>query len=123
MQPNGRLVLVLAFAASLGMTACKTRAKETPTSALPPGATAVANPTENIRNEPPTVSSAPLDLKTAPLSFAPIAKKADPSVVTIYTVGDERTGGGRRVGGRIAKGLGTGFIVQKDGVIITNNHV
>ena len=63
----------------------------------------------------------------APLSFAPIAKSADPSVVTIYTSGEEegRAGifGGRRGRSHTSKGLGTGFIVDKEGIIITNNHV
>ena len=59
------------------------------------------------------------DAKLAPLSFAPIAKKADPSVVTIYTVGSDPSS--RR--GRATKGLGSGFIVDKAGVLITNNHV
>ncbi|MBX3208310.1 MAG: trypsin-like peptidase domain-containing protein [Labilithrix sp.] len=65
-------------------------------------------------------------MKTGPLSFAPVAKSADPSVVTIYTLGEEQEQSffsrGKR-GTRAAKGLGTGFIVQKDGVIVTNNHV
>ncbi len=66
------------------------------------------------------------DLKAAPLSFAPIAKRADPSVVTIYTSGDGDRGTGlvgRRGRGSTSKGLGTGFIVDRAGTIITNNHV
>ncbi|MBS2018914.1 MAG: trypsin-like peptidase domain-containing protein [Deltaproteobacteria bacterium] len=63
----------------------------------------------------------------APLSFAPIAKRADVSVVTIYTVGEEEGQGrglfGRRGRGRVQRGLGTGFIVDPAGTIITNNHV
>lgn len=61
---------------------------------------------------------------STPLSFAPIAKAADPSVVTITTVGEEIesqfSGRTRR---RELKGLGTGFIVDKEGTILTNNHV
>jgi serine protease Do len=61
----------------------------------------------------------------APLSFAPIAKRADPSVVTIYTSGEDEGSRGpfARRRGHTQKGLGTGFVVDKEGTIITNNHV
>jgi serine protease Do len=84
-------------------------------SGLPPTATVVAPPPAPL----------PSDLKPAPLSFAPIARQADPSVVTITTVGEQTEAspfaGRPRV--RELQGLGTGFIVEKDGVILTNNHV
>jgi serine protease Do len=46
--------------------------------------------------------------------------------VTIYTSGEEEPHAGlfgRRHAGHVQKGLGTGFIVDKTGTIITNNHV
>jgi len=69
---------------------------------------------------PPAMSGVTL----APVSFAPIAKQADPSVVTINVIVDQivETWGGRKMR-REGKGLGTGFIVDKDGTILTNNHV
>jgi serine protease Do len=69
---------------------------------------------------PPAMSGVTL----APVSFAPIAKQADPSVVTITVVVDEVVEGfGGRKMRREGKGLGTGFVVDKDGTILTNNHV
>ena len=69
---------------------------------------------------PPAMSGVQL----APVSFAPIAKQADPSVVTVNVIVNQivETWGGRRMR-REGKGLGTGFIVDKDGTILTNNHV
>jgi serine protease Do len=59
------------------------------------------------------------------MSFAPIAHRADPSVVTITTreVSEEESPFFGRVRERETQGLGTGFLVDKDGVILTNNHV
>jgi serine protease Do len=52
-----------------------------------------------------------------------VAKRADPSVVTVYTTGEVEERGPFARGGHVAKGLGSGFIVDKDGTILTNNHV
>jgi serine protease Do len=79
---------------------------------------------------PTAVSSAgaepPVRLPSGPGSFAPIAKHADPSVVTIRTIGEDAEPAplfGRRSGRHETKGLGTGFIVDRNGVVLTNNHV
>lgn len=78
------------------------------------------------------------------LSFAPVAKRAAPAVVNIYAsrkvrvarsplfddpffrqfFGDPRRGGdGGAAPERMQKSLGSGVIVSKDGVVLTNNHV
>ena len=90
------------------------------TAAIPSTATAVTTLTP-VAPSPPALA----EIKSGPLSFAPIAKLADPSVVTISTVGEEveESPLSRRVRSRETRGLGTGFLIQKDGVILTNNHV
>jgi serine protease Do len=122
--------LVFALPLLLGAGACKTKS-QAPTELLPAATAAslTSGPVPAAALGAPAAADPgadPPELKMAPLSFAPIAKRADPSVVTIYTTGEEERGAGLfGRGGRshTAKGLGTGFIVDQEGVIITNNHV
>jgi len=86
---------------------------------------AAATATASVATVAPTTPPPALSgVQLAPVSFAPIAKQADPSVVTVNVIVDQvvETWGGRRMR-REGKGLGTGFIVDKDGTILTNNHV
>jgi len=101
-----------------------------PGAALPPGATPLASDAPLPRpmiSPPAAFSGATLlpPIRGGPLSFAPIAHIADPGVVTITTVGEEAemspfTG---RVRPRETQGLGTGFVIDRNGTILTNNHV
>ena len=129
------LVVALSGIVSATTLACK-RPTPTADNVLPPGATAVSAPSETRAAQPTTATvdtspqashAGPLGaVDRAPLSFAPIAKKADPGVVTINTITDEVEPRGifsRGERHREAKGLGSGFIVDKEGVVLTNNHV
>lgn len=93
--------------------------------AMPPGAVPVtaASPVATVAAPPAPASS--LAVSMQPVSFAPIVRMADPSVVTITTVGTEEeispfTHRRRRAE---TQGLGTGFVIDKAGIILTNNHV
>src|ERR1019366_342672 len=94
---------------------------------LPPGATPVptasALPVATVA--PPAAPAAPLAVMVQPVSFAPIAKLAAPSVVTITTVAvaEEVSPFTHRRRQALAQGLGTGFVIDKTGIILTNNHV
>jgi serine protease Do len=99
---------------------------------LPPGATLVPSGRGALAPPvpaapavaAPAASSATGDLRVAPLSFAPIAHRVDPSVVTITTVEQqaEITPFGR-IRPHETRGLGTGFVIDKAGTILTNDHV
>jgi serine protease Do len=93
---------------------------------LPPGATLVESAPAL---QPPAPTAPPVAPANGgpvglPGSFAPIVHAADPSVVTIKTLSEEIVPApfiGRQR--RRQTGLGTGFVVDKSGIIVTNNHV
>lgn len=86
--------------------------------ALPSGAALASAP---LLHAPPPPPVAPAPGLNAPASFADLAAKADSSVVFVRTVQEQRgRTGQRRV---VQQGLGTGFVYDPSGLILTNNHV
>jgi serine protease Do len=74
----------------------------------------------------PAAAAGSVSVKLEPVSFAPIAHAADPSVVTITTVTEEDmqvSPFSHRRQPRDIHSLGTGFIFDKAGIVLTNNHV
>ncbi len=79
---------------------------------------------------------APANLAQVQLSFAPVAKRAAPAVVNVYSARVNRNRatlmddpffrqffGGGAPQPRVEQSLGSGVIVEADGLIVTNNHV
>lgn len=88
-------------------------------SPLPPTATTVSSPTVGIGTGtsaivPPYAPGVPAG---APASFSPLARGAEPAVVTVVIKVK------RKNGRTVMRGLGSGFIIDKAGTILTNNHV
>jgi serine protease Do len=110
-------VVALAVGLVLGLAACDARQKKAAPSASASATTAPVPATTPLA--PRTVVAAPG--ASAPSSFADLAAKADPAVVYVETrqVQTGRTGR-RRV---VAEGLGSAFVYDPDGLILTNYHV
>ncbi len=84
---------------------------------LPSGAAAGAS----APAPPPATAVGVAPGVNAPASFANLAAKADSAVVFVKTL-QEQTGrtGRRRI---VGEGLGSAFVYDKSGLILTNNHV
>ncbi|WP_437295024.1 S1C family serine protease [Sorangium sp. So ce426] len=88
-------------------------------STVPSGAVPVttAPPPPSAPPPPPIVRS-----EGMPGSFAPLARRADPAVATVKArVERQQQPGGRRR--TVAEGLGTAFVYDPEGFLLTNNHV
>jgi serine protease Do len=114
-----RGALALAALLPLALSACKKPSAGTSSSppAVPSGAVVVtgtpivAQPVQVVA--PPGVQ--------APASFADLAAKADPAVVFVKTLQERRGITGRRQ--VVGEGVGSAFVYDPSGLIITNNHV
>jgi serine protease Do len=104
----GTAVVALAVVA-IALGACKTRL--TTSSGLPSAAVPV--PSYTPPPLPPAVALAP---SSTPTSFADLAARCDPAVVFVKTLQEAR----RRV---VGEALGTAFVFDPSGLILTNNHV
>jgi serine protease Do len=118
-----KVALVVAVAALVAATGCRrlfTSDDRSVENGLPPGAVLVPPPSaEAPRPVPPSV--VPPAVPLVPLSFSGLAKAADPGVVTIISRIEEVSPRGRRR--IVGQGLGTGFVYDKAGLVLTNNHV
>jgi serine protease Do len=56
-----------------------------------------------------------------PISFAPLARRADPAVATVKARVEREASNGRRRA--VSEGLGTAFVYDPEGYMLTNNHV
>jgi serine protease Do len=69
----------------------------------------------------PPLPAAPGPAPTGlPSSFADLAARSDEAVVFVKTLQERGIGGRQRV---VGEGLGTGFIFDPNGLMLTNNHV
>jgi serine protease Do len=110
--------LLVAACLPLGALACKRSAPTgTAPGALPSGALPVTG--APIVNAPVQVVAPPG--AQAPNTFADLAARADPAVVFVKTLQERRGITGRRQ--VVGEGVGSGFVYDPNGLIITNNHV
>ena len=99
-----------------GVSACNCNSKAS-------GGTASAS-ASSVPAPPPVTAALPPPIQpgvNAPLSFAELAAKADPAVVFVKTLQEQRGRTGRRR--VIGEGLGSAFVFDPGGLILTNNHV
>ncbi len=113
-----RLLVLAVLVAGVLASGCKHSGGSTGSEAgaVPSGAISATAPLQ--APAAPLVAAPPAN---APASFADLAAKADAAVVFIRTVQEQRgVTGHRRV---LQQGLGTGFVYDPSGLILTNNHV
>jgi serine protease Do len=124
-SPRARLcVVVLGIAAGCGRGPSGSSTHgATASPLLPPGAvpTAVEPPgmPGGVPHAPEARAFAPGE--GLPISFAPLARKADPAVATVKVRVERQNAFGRSH--VVGEGLGTAFVYDPAGFLLTNNHV
>lgn len=118
-------VLLLVLACLLGLACGNGSGGPAPGSsvALPPGALPATSVTAVASAMPPPLLPAPavIDGQGMPISFAPLARRADPAVATVKAKVEREGRNGRRR--TVSEGLGTAFVYDPEGTLLTNNHV
>jgi serine protease Do len=123
---KSRRVAALVSAAWLAVPLSACGDKGAPAGATPgapqsaaPGSTAapLASTGSPAHHPPPSLVTS----DGMPVSFAPLARRADPAVATVKSRVERETATGRRR--VVAEGLGTAFVYDPDGLLLTNNHV
>jgi serine protease Do len=116
---EGALVVLVAACFAVALHACANKSAPVSTGAAPgeqPVAPLLAAPPPPSTRPPPLVTSDGM-----PVSFAPLARRADPAVATVKARVERETASGRRR--VVSEGLGTAFVYDADGLLLTNNHV
>lgn len=102
-------LLALLSAGTIALAACTG-------SLAPTTGTVAATPLPNVPT--PTPATGAYDPNTDPVVMA--VRKVEPAVVNVTTnIVEQNPFGGSQVG----KGVGTGFVVRSDGIVLTNYHV
>ena len=114
---SAALLASSAFGCGKGASASATTGSAGP--GIPPGAVPIA--TTAVAVAPTSPAPAILNGEGMPVSFAPLARRADPAVATVKSRVERATSSGRRR--VVAEGLGTAFVYDPDGYLLTNNHV
>ena len=111
-----------ASALSCGKGSSTSSATGRPTPGIPPGALPTTSaPSLAAAPGAPAPAAAIVSGEGMPVSFAPLARRADPAVATVKSKVERATQSGRRR--VVAEGLGTAFVYDPDGFLLTNNHV
>jgi serine protease Do len=91
-----------------------------PSARIPPGAVTAPEPSVALK-APPVAAPPPMASASGLPSFAPMVRAAEPSVVTVKAWVKKTNAFGREVAE--AQGVGTGFVYDAKGLLLTNNHV
>jgi serine protease Do len=123
---RSRLLVVLSWLL-LAVVACGKGGGGSSTGAgsttLPPEALAAPGGSGAAGSAAPSIPPPPalVSQEGYPISFAPLARRADPAVATVKARVERESANGRRRA--VAEGLGTAFVYDPEGFMLTNNHV
>jgi serine protease Do len=117
---KARAAVVSLALLALALIACKKSVSVSGSvgSALPSGAVPVAS--RPLSPPPPPVPTSSPGPSGLPPSFADLAARTDAAVVFVKTLQERSIVGRRRV---VGEGLGSAFVFDPAGLILTNNHV